>query len=45
VVAVGTANFVNPRASIEIIEGISEYMERHGVASVAELVGAVKLEG
>jgi dihydroorotate dehydrogenase (NAD+) catalytic subunit len=45
VVAVGTANFVNPRTSIAIIEGIAEYMERHGVVSVEELVGAVKLEG
>ena len=42
-VAVGTANFINPRAALEITEGIEAYMERHGVASVGELVGAVKL--
>jgi dihydroorotate dehydrogenase (NAD+) catalytic subunit len=42
-VAVGTANFVNPRAALEITKGIEAYMERHGVASVGELVGAVKL--
>lgn len=42
-VAVGTANFINPRASLEITQGIEDYMERHGVASVGELVGAVKL--
>jgi dihydroorotate dehydrogenase (NAD+) catalytic subunit len=44
-VAVGTANFVNPRASLDVVEGIAAYMKRHGVAQVSELVGAVKLEG
>ena len=44
-VAVGTANFVNARASIEVTTGICEYMDRHGIASVSELVGAVKTEG
>ena len=44
-VAVGTANFVNPRSSVDISEGIHSYMERHGVTDLAELVGAVKLEG
>ena len=42
-VAVGTANFINPRAALEITKGIEAYMERHGVPSVGELVGAVKL--
>lgn len=44
-VAVGTANFVNPRASLDVAEGIAAYMHRHGVGDVSELVGAVKLEG
>ena len=44
-VAVGTMNFVNPRASVEIAEGISRYMERHKITDVAELVGALKVEG
>jgi dihydroorotate dehydrogenase (NAD+) catalytic subunit len=44
-VAVGTANFVNPRLSLEVAEGIGAYMTRWGVGSVAELVGAIKLEG
>jgi dihydroorotate dehydrogenase (NAD+) catalytic subunit len=44
-VAVGTANFVNPRASLEVAAGIKAYMERHGVTDMADLVGAVKLEG
>lgn len=38
-VAVGTANFVNPRATIEIIEGIEDYMRQNGFDNVGELVG------
>jgi dihydroorotate dehydrogenase (NAD+) catalytic subunit len=44
-VAVGTANFVNPRSSLDVTKGINEYMDRNHVASVTELVGAVKTEG
>jgi dihydroorotate dehydrogenase (NAD+) catalytic subunit len=43
-VAVGTANFTNPRAALEIAAGIGEYIKHHGMTSVGELVGAVKLE-
>ena len=41
-VAVGTQNFVDPRTSIEVVHGIDDYMKRHGVDSVAELVGTVR---
>lgn len=44
-VAVGTANFVEPRAAMDVTTGIASYMERHGVSRIEELVGAVKLEG
>jgi dihydroorotate dehydrogenase (NAD+) catalytic subunit len=44
-IAVGTANFVSPRAAEETIAGISDYLSRHGVDTVTDLVGAVKLEG
>ncbi len=44
-VAVGTSNFVNPRASLDLARGIQAYMDRHGISAVAELVGQVKLEG
>jgi dihydroorotate dehydrogenase (NAD+) catalytic subunit len=40
-VAVGTANFMNPRATIDVIEGIEEYMKTVGVKDINELVGAV----
>ncbi|MBI2297613.1 MAG: dihydroorotate dehydrogenase [Armatimonadetes bacterium] len=38
-VAVGTANFVDPQAALRVIDGLAEYLERHGFASPAELVG------
>ena len=41
-VSVGTANFYNPYATIEIAEGIEQFMERQGVADIRELIGCVK---
>ena len=40
-VAVGTANFADPTATESILEGIEDYMARHGVEDISELVGAV----
>ncbi len=42
-VQVGTASFVNPRAAEEIAAGISAYLERHGLDSVAALRGSLRL--
>lgn len=41
-VAVGTANFVNPLAALEVIEGISSYLESMGIADVNEIIGTVE---
>ncbi|MDE7187502.1 MAG: dihydroorotate dehydrogenase [Lachnospiraceae bacterium] len=41
-VAVGAMNFVNPYATIEVVEGIEAYMERYGIENVTELIGAVE---
>ncbi len=41
-VAVGTANFHNPYATVEIIKGIEEYMIKNNVADINELIGCVK---
>ncbi|MEY8461232.1 dihydroorotate dehydrogenase [Eggerthellaceae bacterium 24-137] len=41
-VAVGTANFVNPAATMDVIDGIAAYCEEQGVADVNELIGALK---
>jgi dihydroorotate dehydrogenase (NAD+) catalytic subunit len=38
-VAVGTANFVNPKATMEIIDGIEQYLKRKGISDVKEIIG------
>lgn len=40
-VAIGTANFHNPYATVEAVEGIAAYMDRYGVEDISELIGAV----
>ena len=40
-VSVGTANFTNPQVTMEIVDGIRDYMERYQVKDIKELVGAV----
>lgn len=42
-IAIGTANFVNPRASVEILEGIEKYMIDHKIRDINELVGSLVL--
>lgn len=38
-IQVGTANFVNPKTSIEIISGLKEYCEKNKLSSIGEIVG------
>lgn len=40
-VSVGAVNFMNPYATVEIVEGIEQYMTKYGVEDVQELIGAV----
>ncbi len=40
-IQIGTANFINPSVTTQIIDGIVEYCERHNIASISELVGIV----
>lgn len=42
-VQVGTANFVNPRTAMDIIEGLETYCRTHGFASVDEIIGSLRL--
>ncbi len=42
-IAVGTANFVNPKASIEIIRGIKQYLIKNKIKDVNRLVGTLKI--
>ena len=41
-VSVGTANFVNPYATVEVAKGIEAYMRRYGVEDINDLIGAVR---
>ena len=41
-VSVGTANFYNPSATVQVAKGIEAYMERYGFEHVSELTGLVK---
>ena len=38
-VEVGTANFLDPRATVQIVEGLEDYCRRHGVGDIQELIG------
>lgn len=40
-IQIGTANFIDPTTSIKVIDGLSDYCERHGVADIAELRGII----
>ena len=42
-IAVGTANFINPQASIEVVDGIGDYLEKMEMTSVKELVGSLRV--
>lgn len=41
-VAVGTANFTNPTATVDVIDGMIEYCESQGVDDINEIIGALK---
>jgi dihydroorotate dehydrogenase (NAD+) catalytic subunit len=41
-VAVGTATFINPTASLDVLRGIELYCEEQGVSDISELIGAVE---
>lgn len=40
-IEVGTANFIDPAVTVGIVDYIEDYCERHGVASVTELIGCI----
>ncbi|HQM43733.1 MAG TPA: dihydroorotate dehydrogenase [Smithellaceae bacterium] len=41
-VQIGTANFINPQATIEIIAGIERYMELNGIKNISKLIGTFR---
>lgn len=40
-IEIGTANFIDPAISVKVAKGIVEYCERHGIANVSDLTGAL----
>ena len=42
-IQVGTANFIDPQITVKIVDGIEDYLDRHGCRSVEEIIGALKV--
>ena len=42
-IQIGTYNFVDPTVSIQVIDGLNDYCERHGFKSVREIIGALEV--
>jgi dihydroorotate dehydrogenase (NAD+) catalytic subunit len=40
-VEIGTANFTNPRVSVEVIDGLARYLKNHGIENISEIVGTL----
>ncbi|MBW1833801.1 MAG: nitronate monooxygenase, partial [Deltaproteobacteria bacterium] len=44
-VQVGTANFINPNAIIDIIEGIEKFLIKNNIQKVTDIIGTLDVEG
>jgi dihydroorotate dehydrogenase (NAD+) catalytic subunit len=44
-VQIGTANFINPSATTDIIDGIEDYLKRHNIDDINDLIGTFDEEG
>ena len=44
-VQVGTANFVNPRVTLEIIDGLEDYLRQQGLEDINEVIGTLEIPG
>jgi len=42
-IQVGTANFIDPTTTLKVEEGINDYLERHKIKSVSEIIGALEV--
>lgn len=42
-IQIGTANFIDPCVTLKVIDGINDYLERHGHKSVGEIIGALEV--
>jgi len=41
-IQIGTANFIDPTVSIKVIDGINDYLDRHGFKSITDIIGALE---
>ncbi len=41
-VGIGTANFINPRVTVEIIEGLKKYLQKNNINSIDKLIGSLR---
>jgi dihydroorotate dehydrogenase (NAD+) catalytic subunit len=42
-VQVGTANFINPHATIDIIEGIEAFLEERNIVDLSDIIGTLNV--
>lgn len=42
-IQIGTANFIDPAVTVKVAAGINDYLDRHGFASVNDIVGALEV--
>lgn len=42
-ISIGTANFINPRVSVEVIAGIKEYLIKNNIKDIENLIGSLKV--
>lgn len=42
-IQIGTANFIDPAVTVKVAAGINDYLDRHGFASVKEIIGALEV--
>ena len=42
-IQIGTYNFIDPQISMKILDGISDYLDRHKIASINDLVGKLEI--
>jgi len=40
-VEVGTANFVDPTVTVKIVDGLTDYCQRHGIGDINEIIGII----
>lgn len=42
-IQIGTANFIDPQVTVKVVKGIEDYLNRHKVQNINELIGALKV--